>query len=183
MQTYISLLRAINVLGKHPIKMKDLKQLYEKLGFTQVQTYIQSGNVVFKSDSNNKSLLAVSITKAIREEYGYEVPVLVLDKAHLERVVNANPFTKQFSKDISFLHLTFLAGTPGQVDEEELRARLSGQEEMALTGEAVYLYCPHGYGRFRLDNNYLERKLGVRATSRNWKTTLKLLEMASMQDN
>ena len=179
MKTYICILRGINVSGKNIIKMDALKQMFESLGATNVKTYIQSGNVVFQYKDENPAALETLIISRILADFGFDVPVQVLSFEELKHIVENNPFLKDSTKDEAFLHLTFLAAPPQEIDQEVLFSKKTGNEEIVITDAAVYLYCPHGYGRTKLNNNFLENKLKVQATTRNWKTTLKLLEMAA----
>ncbi len=178
MQTYISILRGINVSGQNLLKMADLKTLYEQLSFQQVSTYIQSGNVVFRSPEQKTETLAERISHQIKSTYGYDVPVLVRTIEHWQNIVANNPFAKDTSKDPAFLHVTFLAAAPESNHPDAILSKAMEGEEIHITPEAVYLYCPHGYGRTKLNNTFLEARLGVSATTRNWKTTQKLLEIA-----
>ena len=109
MKTYISILRGINVSGHRMIKMDALRQLYSDLGFENVKTYIQSGNVVFKFNQIDNKKLADRIEKEIAKRFEFQVPVLVTEINELREIVNQNPFLKDTSKDISFLHVTFLS--------------------------------------------------------------------------
>jgi uncharacterized protein (DUF1697 family) len=178
MKTYIAILRGINVSGHNIIKMDALKALFEKLGFQQVKTYVQSGNIVFKGNEENADALANKISSRIKKEIGYDVPVIVLTSDTLRQITAENPFPGQPGKDDSYFHVTFLSEKPTQADIEAIQAKKQGEEELAFTGRAVYLYCPLGYGKSKLTNNLIEAKLKVGATTRNWRTTLKLLEMA-----
>ena len=113
MKTYISILRGINVSGQKKILMVDLKKVYESLGFTEVVTYIQSGNVLFNFNKNNSEFdLIQTIEKAIQDEYGFQVPVLVFTIDFLKNTVNENPFLKELDSDIEKLHVTYLAEIP-----------------------------------------------------------------------
>ncbi|WP_297099114.1 DUF1697 domain-containing protein [uncultured Draconibacterium sp.] len=179
MKTYVAILRGINVSGKNKIKMDALKSSFSSLGFEQVQTYIQSGNVVFKYQEMSSEDLAELINKQILDDFGFDVPVLVLDSVQLETIVKNNPFVGDESKEVQFLHVTFLKETPKNVNNEKINSYVKAEEEFEVSECAVYLYCPHGYGKTKLNNNFFESQLKVTATTRNWKTTLKLLEMAN----
>ena len=179
METYISILRGINVSGAAPIKMEALRKAYEKLDLRHVTSYIQSGNVVFKADENDTRTLENKIASQIEADFGIRVPVIVLTAKSLETIVEANPFTKDPAKNIAFLHVTFLVDTPEIVDRASIQEKKQGEEEISFSEKVIYLYCPHGYGRTKLNNNFLEKKLKVGATTRNWKTTLELLRIAN----
>ena len=177
MKTYVAILRGINVSGKNKIKMDALKSSFSSLGFEQVQTYIQSGNVVFRYQETNSGNLEELINKQILKDFGFEVPVLVLDKKQLANIVKNNPFAVDENREPQFLHVTFLKENPSNVDEEKIKGYVKSGEKFVISDGVVYLYCPHGYGKTKLNNNFFESQLKVSATTRNWKTTLKLLEM------
>jgi uncharacterized protein (DUF1697 family) len=178
MTTYISILRGINVSGQKSIRMKSLQEMYENLGFQEVKTYVQSGNVVFKSNDLSAGELEKRIFHQIKNEYGFDVPVLVLSMDQLKKIIDHNPLSKDPGKDPAYLHVTFLAAKPVHVNAEHIDQKKSEKEEMVITEDAVYLYCPNGYGKTKLSNGFLESRLGVTATTRNWKTTNQLLRIA-----
>lgn len=179
MTQYISILRGINVSGQKLIKMEALKQLYEKLNFENILTYVQSGNVVFSADNNKPKELEKIISAAIETEFGFDVPVIVLSAETLRKIAENNPFVNDNLRDPAFLHVTFLADKPGEFDKESIIAKQQAEEEIAFATNAVYLYCPNGYGKTKLNNNFLENKLKVKATTRNWKTTNELIKLAN----
>jgi uncharacterized protein (DUF1697 family) len=170
---YIAILRGINVSGSKKLPMAELRTLLAKLDFQKVQTYIQSGNVVFASDEKNQEKLGEQISEAIKKQYDYDVPVLVKTIAEWKTAMANNPFT---DKDISKQGITFLATIPTVTDFEID----SKDDEFKIINSEVYLYCPNGFGRSKLTNNLFERKLKTQATTRNWKTIHKLLEMAEV---
>jgi len=159
--------------------MADLKAKIEKHDFKNVSTYIQSGNVFFQHKVEETEVLEQKIRDLIQADFDLEVPVIVLTPEKLERIIKANPFPEQSQKDTSFMHVTFLQTTPVNYDEQSILDKKTGGEEIVFTDEAIYLYCPNGYGNSKLSNNLFENKLKVTATTRNWKTTLKLLELAN----
>lgn len=179
MTTYISILRGINVSGKNLIKMDALKKMYEGLHFKNVKTYIQSGNVIFSTQPGEEKEIADKIAKQIKKEFGFDVPVIVLTADKLREIIQQNPFIKDKQKDVAFMHVTFLADVPKEFDKKGIEEKKSAGEEMEFSDDAVYLYCPVGYGQTKLNNNFLENKLKVGATTRNWKTANVILEMAS----
>lgn len=178
MVTYISILRGINVSGKNLIKMDALRAMYESLGFQNCVTYIQSGNVVFLSKKSTPEKLASTISNQIKQEFGFEVPVLVMTIDTLEVVIANNPFVKDKKKDNTFFHVTFLEVSSVVKDYDSILDKGREGEEIDITSMAVYLYCPLGYGSTKWTNTFFESKLKVRATTRNWKTTLELLKIA-----
>ena len=181
MTTYISLLRGINVSGQKMVKMPVLKEMYESLHFTNILTFIQSGNVVFQCKKSENKDLEKIISGQIQKNFGFEVPVIVLDTDELTAIIERNPYKDDNTKDISYLHVTFLSSTPEQINFETIPKLKSPGEEISLIERAVYLYCPNGYGKTKLTNTLLENRLKVGATTRNWKTTLELLNMAGGQ--
>ena len=177
MTTYISILRGINVSGKNLIKMDALKKMYENLGFQNIKTYVQSGNVVFKATGSEKEI-AQTIIDGIKSEFGYDVPVIVLNLDDFKDIIENSPFAKDPSKDPAFLHVTFLADKPGNFDRKAIDEKVGKGEEIHFADNAVYLYCPNGYGVTKLSNTFLESKLKVTATTRNWKSTNAIFNLA-----
>ncbi len=183
MTVYISLLRGINVSGQRKIKMTELKALYETLGLSHVQTYIQSGNVVFDSRKASASSLEASIIRGIDSQFGFAVDVLIRTVDEWRRIIEHNPFSSDGEKDIKHLHVTLLAEPPDKQRLLNLTAIETGADEYHLDQQVVFLYCPNGYGRTRLTNTFWEQKLKVTATTRNWRTVNQLLDMAQANEN
>lgn len=178
MKTYISILRGINVSGHKIIKMDALRNLYENMGFSNVTTYVQSGNVIFSGQDIEIRVLEKNIYQQIEKEFGFQVPVILLSIEMLKHIIENNPFVEDKNKDKSFFHVTFLSSKPEKYDAITIENKKQDEEDIAFTDYAVYLYCPNGYGRTKLTNNFLESKLKVGATTRNWKTTQELLKIA-----
>lgn len=176
--TYICLLRGINVTGKKPINMLALKKMFEELGFTGVQTYIQSGNIVFGAVDRSVTELEKSISGRIQQTFGFEVPAIVLDNRELNEIVRNNPFAGDPDKDSSFFHLTLFSAMPESNPVEKLLRKRSDGEEVVCIGRSVYLYCPNGYGRTKLTNTFIEKVAGCSASTRNWRTINELMRMA-----
>ncbi len=174
MTRYISLLRGINVSGQKKIKMAELKAMYEALGWTEVVTYIQSGNVLFTTKATRPEELINRIREQIKITFGFEVKVFVYVATDFEQAIQANPFLPKPPEDFKKLHLTFLSELPSEVQLASLADFQSGTDEFQFNGQFIYLYCPDGYGRTKLSNNFFERKLKVSATTRNWNSVLKL---------
>jgi uncharacterized protein (DUF1697 family) len=177
METYIAMLRGINVSGQKKIKMADFKNHLQELNFTDVQSYIQSGNAVFKYKKSALKSLENKIAKKILVEYGFDVIVIVKTPNELKDVLKNNPFVKD--KDLNRVYVTFLSDEPAIDNIEKLKGVDHSPEEYVLKGKTVYLYLPHGYGKAKMSNNYFENKLKVNATSRNWKTVNKFSEMTN----
>lgn len=178
MTTYISLLRGINVSGQKLIKMQALEKTFQKLECEKVKTYLQSGNVVFTSNASSTKVLEKQIEQEIKTDFGFDVPVMVLTETKLREIISNNPFIHQPDKDIAYMHITFLASIPENFDIKSLESKKLEGEEIFISENIVYLYCPNGYGKTKLTNNFLENKLKLTATTRNWKTTKELLKLA-----
>jgi len=172
------MLRGINVSGQRLIKMDALRKMYENLGLQNVTTYLQSGNVVFTGDDNDVDVLEQRISQQIEIDFRFEVPVIVLTMSILKQVIDNNPLLNNQNIDSSFLHVTFLYSLPHHSEYKLIEAKKQNGEEISFSDNAVYLYCPNGYGRTKLTNNFLESRLKVGATTRNWKTTTELFKIA-----
>ena len=179
MKTYISLLRGINVSGQKKILMKDLKILYESLKLNNVTTYLQSGNVLFESKEPDHKKISASIEKKIKEDYSYDVSVLVLNPQSLFKTINNNPFLNKHGEPAAKLYVTFLYEFPSDNRIQNLLSMvMPGKDEFSIGDKEIYIVCPDGYGRSKLSNNFFENKLKVRATTRNWKTVNALYDLA-----
>ena len=180
MNTFIALLRGINVSGHNKIKMADLKLLFVNNGFSEVETYIQSGNVIFKTDETNTIKIEQTISTVIEKQFNYSIKVLVITNTELATVFTSNPFLDRKSIDISKLCVTLLSTIPVlDVLPEIIELGLKNNDELSHLNKTVYLHCPNGFGKTKLTNNLFERKLKVNATTRNWKTITKLIELSS----
>lgn len=178
MKTYISLLRGINVSGQKKIKMAELKALYEDLGFAEVQTYIQSGNVIFKDLEEDADILKNKIETKILEMLGYQVVVFILSPESLQKTIAENPFMENPEVDTSKIYVTWLSEVPDPALIPNLEAIKLDTETFILRDDVMYFTYQDGYGKSKLDNNAIERKLKVRATTRNWRTTQQLYAMS-----
>lgn len=175
MKTYISLLRGINVSGQKKIKMEELRKLYENLGFTDVKSYIQSGNLIFQYEEEDIGTIQEKIEKVIQENYEFEVKVLVLTPSDLQEIFNQNPFEEEQ------VYFTFLYQEPESIPTEAIEKVLKDSEKYAIQNQVIYFSCPEGYGRTKFSNNFIESKLKVDATTRNLKTVIKLLDLSKEQ--
>jgi uncharacterized protein (DUF1697 family) len=173
--THVSLLRGVNVGGRRMVKMDELKHAYIALGLENVRTYVQSGNVIFESSEGDPRKLEVNIQKGLKKAFDLDTVVLLRTREAMQTAIDGNPFE---GKDEGKLHVTFLSAEPETVPLEEFDKAKTGGEELVVRGTEVYLFLPNGYGRTKLNNNYLERKLRVAATTRNWRTARALLTMA-----
>lgn len=173
-QTYVALLRGINLGARNKVSMAELKELVAALDAEDVETYLRSGNVVFTS-SSGASQLAKDIEKRISRELRLDVSVLLRTRPELQTIVAENPF----AGDLTNLHVTFLAEAPKRALVEKIDADQFSPDEFRVVRGEVYLRCPNGYGRSKLSNAFFEKLLGVVATTRNWKTVTKLAELTS----
>lgn len=173
MNTYIALLRGINVGGRNILPMKDLVGILEGMGCEKINTYIQSGNVVFQSKEKQSSKIAGEISSKILESHGFEPKVLLLEIAELQDAIKNNPFE---TEDGKALHFFFLDSHPKDPDLERLMAVKLKSEEFSLNKNIFYLYTPDGIGRSKLAAK-VEQCMGVPVTARNLNTVSKLTAM------
>jgi uncharacterized protein (DUF1697 family) len=175
--TFVALLRSVNVGGRK-VNMKELAALFTELGYADVVTYIQSGNVVFSTTSRSSTVVERAIETRIKRDLGIEVKTLVRPKAELHRVLRNNPFLRT-KADPSKLHVTFLAAKPAAALVRKAGELDAGADEFRVVGREVYLHCPNGYGTTKINNMFFEKKLQAVATTRNWNTVNKLAELAA----
>jgi uncharacterized protein (DUF1697 family) len=175
MKTFVALLRGINVGGKNKIKMADLRSALGDAGFINVRTYIQSGNVVFESAKNQDSL-ELLISKTIKSQFGYEVPVMVREASFFIKAIKNCPYK---NKDVAAICVAVLSEPAKKSDVKALESLDHGDDAVSIRGDVAYLYCPSGFSKTKLTNNFIEKKLRLRATSRNWRTLGKLIEMCA----
>ncbi|WP_437396557.1 DUF1697 domain-containing protein [Flagellimonas lutimaris] len=176
-KTFIALLRGINVSGQKKIKMAELRIVLEDAGLKNVQTYIQSGNIVFDSDETGKEKLQDIITKAIQRDFGFDVPTLVIQEKDIGQILEANPFANEGEENKMYYAL--LKNPPEKELVKQFEQLHFENEDFHITDTCVHLLCKNGYGKAKLNNNLVEKKLKVEATTRNQKTMKKLLEMTS----
>jgi uncharacterized protein (DUF1697 family) len=177
MISHIALLRGINV-GANMLKMERLREIFAELGLDGAKTYLQSGNVLFSAKGTPAGLSAM-IDRRVSAETRLPVSVIIRTPAQLKRVVDANPFLKAGGADAKTLHVTFLGGAAPKAGLAALAKVESGDDRWQGSGSEIYLSCPTGYGRTKLNNGAIEKLLGVRATTRNWTTVTALHAMAA----
>ena len=176
MPVHVALLRGINLGNHHKVPMKDLRAALEAHGFVNVRTYIQSGNVVFEAPRGRHG---AAISKVVEARFGHiDVPVMMRRGAELTRVEAVHPFALR-GEDITKVHVTFLDSKPTAAALERLADFDTRGDELEVIGKEVYLFCPNGYGRTKLTNKLFERRLGVAATTRNFKTVRALAGMVA----
>jgi len=181
-KTYVALLRAINIGARNKIPMAGLKALFTDLGHEDVATYVQSGNVVFRSRAGTESRVAAEIEERITKEFGHDVTVLLRTPAELAKIAKGNPFLKG-ETDHKKLHVMFLDKRPAAKSIAGLDPDRSPPDVFEVSGRDIYLHFPtRGSGRSKLTIGYFEARLGVRGTARNWRTVTTLLDLARQAD-
>lgn len=178
MENKIGILRGINVGGKRKVLMEDLRNLCENLGLEKVQSYIQSGNLIFNSATQNSELENI-LEKAIFSQFGFKIPVIVRDQKELEASIESNPFEKS---DINKLHLTLLKEISAQESIQAIEDFNSEPDKFVIQEKDIYIVCENKYHKSKLSNNFFEKKLQVVATTRNWKTLTKLVELCKQRE-
>jgi len=178
MATYIAMLRGINVGRGKMVKMERLRTSFAGLGFDEVKTYVQSGNVVFQCERKSPAKLTRTIEAKIQRDFGFTVPVLIKTSKELAQIVRDNPLLRVKGIDVSKLHVTFLSNAPPKTAAKVLEDLTTTGERFRILNREIYLYCPDGYGISKLTNTTIEKKFSLVATTRNWRTVNALLEMA-----
>jgi uncharacterized protein (DUF1697 family) len=175
------MLRGINVTGHHTVRMVDLRVLCESLGFADVETYIQSGNIVSRSGQKSSPAIAAAIVNAIKRKFGFSINVIIREPGELRRIIKRNPFVGLRGVDETRLHVTFLEEDPSRALVKALGPLTAKtKDEFKVIDKEVYLYCPNGYGKTLLSDTFVEKNLKVAATTRNWYTVKTLSSMAGM---
>lgn len=177
MKTHLALLRGINVSGHNMIKMDVLKTVLENVGFQNVKTYIQSGNVFVDSDEEHGASVGFKIKQEIFKQLGLEVPVVVIAKEDLEACLRNNPFLKEKECDTKKLYVAFLSKELQGSAINDLKISQFKPDEATIDSNRIYIKYAVGAGKTRLDQKYIEKKLNVVATIRNWNTVTTLLEL------
>lgn len=174
MTIYIAFLRGINVGGKKIIKMEKLKDIFKSLYFQNVKMYIQSGNVIFDSTEESADIL-YKIETELENVLGYKVTSIIRTADELEEIIKQNPFSA--SEDVEKQYVTFLHREPTVEAADRLMSYKNDVDDFCVTHREVFLLCGKGYGKTKFSNHFLESKLDVLATTRNWKTVNKILNM------
>jgi uncharacterized protein (DUF1697 family) len=179
MHTYISFLRGVNMTGHNSIRMADLSLLYESLGFKENKTFIQSGNVIFKTDKQiAEKKIAEVIENGINEKYGYNVPAMIRSTNELRALFLSNPYLEIPGFDPSKMAVIFLHEIITSDQEGKMRNINYPPDKYQLSEKEIFIYCPNGFGRTKLYTNFFEAKMGVTGTARNWKTVTAILKLA-----
>ncbi len=179
MSPNIAFLRGVNMAGHNSLKMNDLSGLFQSLGFKDVRTYIQSGNVVF-SDQSGKSVseLSVIIELAILKKFNYTVPAIIRNIYDLKQILSINPFINEENFNPGrmvaiLLHEETTADQINKVSDVDYPP-----DKFKIIGSEIFVYCPNGFGKSKLYTNFFEKKMGVTGTARNWNTINTVLQMA-----
>lgn len=176
MPTYVALLRGINLGPSKRVKMDALRKSFESLGLKNVQTYIQSGNVIFKARKTSSAALRKKIEERIIKEFGFSALTILRSQEELGKVVEMNPF-KQHGASPERLHVIFLSETPDAAFLKQLEGLTKAPDESCCLGQEIYLHLPNGFAQSSMIHNPLERKLLTRATTRNWRTVNNVYQM------
>lgn len=180
MNTFVALLRSINVSGHNIIKMADLKALLDRPEFINVSTYLQSGNVIFQSSVESPQELSSLIAHIIKVNYGFDIEVKVLEARVFRTSLDQNPFLSKKEIDTKKLYYLHLFGDPSVDGLQEITADDKFPEAMVLIDQTLYVHYINGFGRSKLSGNYIERKLGVKVTARNHNTMQNLVKKTDL---
>lgn len=175
MTRYVALLRGVNVGGRHQVPMARLRELAEDLGYDDVATYVQSGNLVLSSSAKADAVGAV-LSEALQQEFGFTVDVVMRSAAQIAAIINKDVLG-DIADDDAKRAVGFLAGKPSPKAVKALDSDEFSPEQFAVVGSELYLWCPNGLGRSKLAAAPWHRRLGVPLTVRNWRTVTKLLAM------
>jgi uncharacterized protein (DUF1697 family) len=178
MPRYVALLRSVNVAGHGRITMNDLRASFEGLEYADVTTYIQTGNVLFATGSKSEANIAAAIERRLAADFGASPAVILRTVPELLRIGTASPYPKKGAQ-ASRHHVTFLASEPAPEALASLALTPSGHDELVVDGREVYVHTPDGYAETKYTGAFIERRLGVLSTTRNWNTVTKLCELAS----
>jgi uncharacterized protein (DUF1697 family) len=177
--TYVAFLRGINVSGKRKVPMAELRAMCERLNLQDVKTYIQSGNIVFKSSIGQTNDVSILLHNEIQKHFDFDVPVIVKTVNDLSQIIEKNPFDSQEDISANKIYFVLLNSLPANELLENLSKETFENEAYAVVDNCVYLKCSIGYGNAKLNNNLIERKLKIMATTRNYRTMNKLLEFSN----
>lgn len=179
MNRYIALLRAINVGGYRKIKMQDLRNMFVAMGFENVRTYIQSGNVIFDSDESEPTVLSQSVKQQIESEFGHDVPVMIRTLEQLNDLIENNPFDGM-DVDPFRLYVTFFQEPPPKEKQQELKALSNSIEKFNFVQDELFsLVNKKTDQKVNFSNSYVEKIIGIPGTGRNWRSVNKIFEIAS----
>lgn len=176
MISYVALLHGINLIGQRPVSIDELNKYFENAGFTNIRAFLQTGNVLFDSDETNESAIQNNIENFLYSNFGYRVTALIRMIHDVKKVIKNNPFDNLTPAEKQNLYVTFLSNLPAPALRGALGVYSNDAEYARVVNKEVYVYSPN-YGLTCFSNNFIERKLGVTATTRNWATITKLPEL------
>lgn len=164
--------------GHNLVKMAELSELYNELGFTDVQTYIQSGNVIF-SNSNSRSASALSseIERGILKKFNLVIPVMIRSLAELKELLITNPFLNEDNFDSKKMAVAFLHEEASDIQIQKVITVNYPPDKFKISGKEIFIYCPNGFGRTKFYTNFFEKKMGVTGTARNWNSVTTILNI------
>lgn len=177
MTTHLALLRGINVSGHNMMKMEALKTMLENIGFQNVRTYLQSGNVFVDTEEESASKVGFMIKQEIFKVFGHEVPTIVITKEDLELCFKNSPYLKEKDIDIKKLYVAFVSTELKKENINDLKISQFKPDEASIDGNRIFIKYDIGAGKTRLEGKYIEKKLNVLVTMRNWNTVTNLLKM------
>lgn len=178
MSAHVGLLRAVNLGSRNRVAMSDLREMVEGLGFGEVRTLLQSGNVVFRGGRRSSPQLEQVLERGAREHLGFPIEFFVRTADDWRDVIANNPFPKEAARDPGHLLVMFLKQVPSRAQVEALQKRITGREVVRAHGRQAYFVYPDGVGRSKLTNAVIEPTIATRGTARNWNTVLKLAALA-----
>jgi uncharacterized protein (DUF1697 family) len=183
MQTYITFLRGINITGHNLIKMTDIAVIYKNLGFKDVETYIQSGNVIFSSAAGlNVQDISLKIEEAIHIGFSYDVPVLIRTIEEIRKLIIVNPFLTENLFEPSKMAVIFLNKKLSGTQIQKVKNIDYPPEKFKISGSEIFIYCPNGFGKAKLSTNFFEKKMGIIGTARNWNTINTILNIVEKRN-
>jgi uncharacterized protein (DUF1697 family) len=181
--TCITMLRAINMTGHNAIKMTRLAGLIRHIGYSNAETYIQSGNIVYTCHCRNINDVSLIIRKAILSEFNYDIAVITRTSEDMKKIISGNPFLEEPGFDPSKMAILFLEHKPSDEQVMKVAGIDLPPDKFHINGSEIYVYCPNGFGKTKLYTNFFEAKMKVTGTARNWRTVNKLLEMAEKKNS
>lgn len=178
MDICITMLRGINMTGHNTIKMNGLANLFRQIGYTDAETYIQSGNIVFTCHNRNIEDVSTEIRNAIISEFNLNIAVITRTSDEMGKIISANPFLEESGFDPSKMAVLFLELKPSDAQVLKVAGIDYPPDKFHINGSEIYVYCPNGFGKTKLYTNFFETKMKVTGTARNWRTVNKLREIA-----
>jgi uncharacterized protein (DUF1697 family) len=176
-QIVIVFLRAVNMAGHNSIKMKDLGEMFVDMGYPDAKIYIQSGNVIFRSDEDRNTLIR-KVSEAIKQEFGHDIAIMIRTVEEVRNLAGRNPYLEEEGFDPSKMAVVFLNKEPSAESVEKMADVDFPPDKYLIDRNEIFIYCPNGFGRSKLTTVFFERKLNVFGTARNWKTINSILDIS-----